>query len=110
MTDPSFPLIGIGTGIAAIVLWGVVCFEVLVARRRGQERRASWVLMAFTALLASIGAFASAIGGAQQLGSIHTEIPNELLSFVSNVGRGALLAAGFLVLTHGRVPRKGGDS
>jgi hypothetical protein len=94
------PVFGLATGILAVVLWAVLFVRTLIAFERGAERRASWVLMAFTALLASIGAFASAIGSAQTIGTIERVMPYEALVFMTNVGRGALATAAILLLTH----------
>jgi hypothetical protein len=104
--DPVFPLTGLVTGMAATVLWALLLVRVLLHRHSGIERRASWVLMCGTALLASLGALASAIGSAQTIGTIDWGIDYYTLVFFTNVGRGALAMAAALLLSGAHV-RKG---
>ena len=94
------PVLGLATGVLAVVLWAVLFVRALIAFVRGAECRVSWVVMSFTALLASIGAFASAIGSAQTIGTIERVLPYEAIVFLTNVGRGALATAAILLLTH----------
>jgi hypothetical protein len=97
--------LGLATGAAAVCIWTVVFIRTLRDWRVNVERRATWVLMAGTALLASIGTLSSAIGYGMQQGVIWLDIPQPLFSFIASVGRGALLAAGAIVLTHARPPK-----
>jgi hypothetical protein len=104
MPEPVFPLVGVGTGMIAVTLWAVLMLRVLLFRYRGVERRASWVLMSGTALLASIGALAAAIGSAQTLEVVPSLVPYAVLVFLTNVGRGALAMAALILLIHGGMP------
>ena len=63
-------------------------------------------MMAGTALLASIGTLASSIGYGMQQGVIVLDIPQPWFSLIASMGRGALLAAGAIVLTHTRLPKE----
>lgn len=96
--------LGLVSGSLATLIWSVVFVRSLREWRHHQERRATWVLMAGTALLASIGALSSSIGYGMQQGVLEVAVPQPVFSFVASVGRGALLAAGFIVLTHARPP------
>jgi len=97
--------LGLASGAAAVCIWSVVFIRTMRDWSRHEERRVTWALMAGTALLASIGTLSSAIGYGMQSGVIFLDIPQPLFSFVASVGRGALLAAGAIVLTHARPPR-----
>ena len=99
------PVLGLATGILAVVLWAVLFVRTLVGFEHGVERRKGWVLMSGTALLASIGAFASAIGSAQVIGTIEWGIPYGALVFATNMGRGGLTMAALILLTHARGPK-----
>jgi hypothetical protein len=105
MSSEAAVYIGLATGSAAVCLWLVVFFRSIRDYRHHAERRASWVLMAGTALLASVGTLASSIGYGMQTGVLELALPQPLFSFIASVGRGALLAAGAIVLTHARPPK-----
>lgn len=98
MIEPVYPLVGIATGFLAVILWGLLMVQVLVARHGGRERRAAWVLMAGTAFLASLGGLAAAIGSAQTIGTVPAIVPYYALIFMTNVGRGALAMAALILL------------
>ncbi len=98
--------LGLASGAAAVCLWLVIFTATLRDVYCHRERRWSWVLMSGTALVASIGTLASAIGYGMQSGVIVLDIYQPLWSLVASVGRGALLAAGAIVLTHHYRPPK----
>ena len=95
--DPSVTAIALLSGVLAALVWVIVLVRVLVALCQGRERRATWLVMAVFATLASIGASASAL--AMSRGLIGVQVDPVLLSFIASVGRGALIAAGVIVLT-----------
>lgn len=97
--------LGLATGTSAVVIWTVVFARSVIDWERKDERRVTWLLMAGTALLASIGTLASSIGLGMQIGVIHLAINQQVFSFIANVGRGALVMAGIIVLTHSRPPK-----
>jgi hypothetical protein len=106
MIDNFSVWVALASGAAAVTLWSVVFGRTLLDVRHRSERRASWVLMAATALLASLGTFASAIGYAIQTGVLGLDWSQPALSMVASIGRGALLMAAALVLTHARPPKE----
>lgn len=97
--------LGLASGTAAVTIWTVVLVRSLRDWRRRDERRVTWVMMAGTALLASIGTLSSSIGYGMQSGVIFLDVPQPLFSFIASVGRGALIMAGLIVLTHARPPK-----
>jgi hypothetical protein len=97
--------LGLVTGLAAVAIWTIVFVRSVLDWSRRDERRVTWLVMAGTALLAAIGTLASSIGFGMQVGVIHLDIPQFLFSFIASVGRGALLMAGLIVLTHARPPK-----
>lgn len=97
--------LGLLSGALAVVIWSVVLARSLADWRRMAERRVTWVMMAGTALLASIGTLASSIGYGMQQGVIFLDVPQPAFSFIASVGRGALVMAGLIVLTHARPPK-----
>ena len=103
MTSDTAVYVGLIVGAIAVSLWLIVFARTIVDFRHGDERRVSWVLMSGTALMAAIGALSSSIGYGMQVGVIHLDVPQPMFSFIASVGRGALLAAGAIVLTH-RIP------
>ena len=103
MTPEHAVYIGLAVGAMAVCLWAIVFGRTLLDFRHGDERRVSWVLMSGTALMAAIGALSSSIGYGMQTGVIVLDLPQPMFSFIASVGRGALLAAGAIVLTH-RIP------
>jgi hypothetical protein len=96
----TLPSVGLLTGITSVLLWLILFIRIMRGYRTGTERRVSWVLMSLTALLASCGALAAAIGSAQTIGTIDWNVPYYALIFVTNVGRGALIMAALLLLMH----------
>jgi hypothetical protein len=104
--QPVWPVVAIITGAAAVVVWGIVLVRALRAAAHHVEHRAVWPVMAITAFVASVGTLASAIGFAAQRGLIEYPIPADWLSAIASIGRGALLMAGIIVLTHYRPPER----
>lgn len=102
---PILPVVALVTGSMAAVIWAVVLVRSVRAWLDGVEHRASYVLMAGTAFLASVGTLASAIGYAIQRGAIPEIVPPDLMSFIASVGRGALLMGGLILVTHYRPPK-----
>lgn len=85
--------------LAAIVVWVLVLIRVFaLAIWRDDDRRFTAFMMPLVGLIASVGTLASAIGYAQQIGSLDWHIPNDTLTFVASMGRGALLIGGLMVL------------
>lgn len=105
MNDELAVYLGLATGAAAVTIWTVVFVRSLRDWRHHDERRVTWVMMAGTALLASIGTLASSIGYGMQQGVLFLDVPQPLFSFIASVGRGALIMAGLIVLTHARPPK-----
>ncbi len=105
--DPLVPVVALTTGALAALVWSVVFCRSVNALRRGVEHRKSYVLMSGTALIASVGTLASSVGFAIQRGAIPEFIPPDVLSVVASAGRGALLMAGLILVTHYRPPQKG---
>ena len=104
--DPTFPVVALAIGSAASLVWGAVLYRSIRAWRAGSEHRASYVLMAGTAFIASLGTLASSIGFAIQRGVIPEFVPADAMSFLASVGRGALLMGGLIILTHYRPPKE----
>jgi energy-converting hydrogenase Eha subunit E len=106
LPDTRFPYLALITGIAATIMWGVVLFRSIRARREGMEHRgAAWFVMPLSAFIVSIGTLASALGFAIQRGAIDIDISSDTLSLIASMGRGALAAAGAIVLASYR-PRR----
>lgn len=101
-----FPVLALVTSSAAVLVWGVVMVRTVVAYAGGIERRMTWLTMAIGATLTSVGTLASAIGFAVQRGYLPDVVPPDVWSFLASVGRGALLMAGLIVLTHYRPPKR----
>ena len=99
------PYVALVTGTSAVIIWAAVFARSVRAYRRGNERR-HWVVMPTTALLASLGTLASAIGYAMQRGVVVIDVNPEVLSMVASMGRGALLMAGIIVLAYYAPPHK----
>ena len=101
------PLIAIGASVIAIIAWGLVLVRSLLER----DQRKLSLMMPVTALMASLGTLASALGFAQYAGVIDISISPQVLALVSSMGRGALAAAGIIVLTEQEMYRQliGGD-
>jgi hypothetical protein len=97
--------LGLLSGTAAVAIWSVVFVRIIRDWKHQDERRLGWVMMAGTALLASVGTLASSIGYGMQQGVIYLDVPQPMFSFIASVGRGALIMAGLIVLTHAR-PRR----
>jgi hypothetical protein len=104
--QPVIPVVGMVTGTAAVVIWALVLVRSLAAFVDNVEHRATFVMMAGAALLASVGSLASSIGYAIQRGVIAVDVPPDALSFIASLGRGALLMAGLIVATHYRPPAR----
>lgn len=102
MTNELPVYLGLVSGAAAVAIWSVVFVRSVRDWTHQEERRLAWVMMAGTALLASIGTLASSIGYGMQSGVIYLDVPQPFFSFIASVGRGALLMAGLIVLTHSR--------
>lgn len=105
MNSVAAVYLGLASGLAAVVIWSVVFVRSMLDWSRRDERRVTWLLMAGTALLASIGTLASSIGYGMQIGVVDLDVPQPIFSFIASLGRGALLAAGAIVLTHARPPK-----
>lgn len=97
--------LGLLSGALAVVIWSVVLARSLADWRRMAERRVTWVMMAGTAFLASVGTLSSSIGFGIQSGVLAVDLSQPALSFIASVGRGALVMAGLIVLTHARPPK-----
>jgi hypothetical protein len=106
IADPTLPIVALAVGASAAAVWSVVLYRSAHAWRTGIEHRSSYVLMAGTAWLASIGTLASAIGFAMQRGAIPEIVPPDLMSLIASIGRGALLMGGLIIVTHYRPPEK----
>jgi hypothetical protein len=104
--DPTLPVVALLVGGSATAVWSVVLFRSLRAWRSGIEHRSSYVVMAGTAWLASIGTFASAVGFAIQRGTLPEVVSPDLMSLVASMGRGALLMGGLVIVTHYRPPER----
>jgi hypothetical protein len=104
--DPTLPVVALAIGAAAAAVWSVVLVRSVRAWRAGIEHRASYVVMAGTAWLASIGTLASAVGFAIQRGAIPEVVPPDLMTLIASIGRGALLTGGLVIVTHYRPPTK----
>lgn len=105
MSNELAVYLGLASGTAAVAIWSVVFVRSLRDWKHHDERRVTWVMMAGTALLASIGTLSSSIGYGMQSGVIFLDVPQPMFSFIASVGRGALIMAGLIVLTHARPPR-----
>jgi hypothetical protein len=101
------PYVALAVGFGACLGWSVAFGLVIANRARGVERRAVFAMMCGTALLASIGATASAWGYAQGTGVVPV-IDRNVIALLGSIGRGALLMASLIVITHG-LPRKDSD-
>jgi hypothetical protein len=97
--------VGLLVGALAVVIWAIVLVRALLEWRHQEERRISWVMMAGTAFLASVGTLSSSIGFGIQSGVLDVNLSQPMLSFVASVGRGALVMGGLIVLTHARPPK-----
>jgi hypothetical protein len=106
IADPVYPVVALTIGLMAAFVWGCVLARSIGAWRRGYEHRASYVLMAGTAFIASLGTLASSIGFAMQRHLIPEFVPADFMSFLASVGRGALLMGGLIILTHYRPPKQ----
>lgn len=105
MTNDFAVWLGLLFGGMAVGIWSIVFIRTMRDWRHQDERRAQWVMMAGTALLASIGTLSSSIGFGIQAGVLDVNLSQPALSFVASLGRGALVMAGLIVLTHGRRPK-----
>jgi hypothetical protein len=104
--DPVFPIVAVATASLAALVWAVVLARSARAWGRGVEHRSSYVLMAGTAFIASVGTLASSVGFAMQRGLLPEFVSPDAMSFVASVGRGALLMAGLILVTHYRPPER----
>ena len=102
--DPTLPIVALAVGGAATAVWSVVLYRSVRAWYSGIELRSSYVVMAGTAWLASLGTLASAVGFAIQRGAIPEIVSPDLMSLVASMGRGALLMGGLVIVTHYRPP------
>ena len=84
MSSEAAVYLGLASGAAAVCLWLVIFGRTLLDLRHHRERRAPWVLMAGTALLASVGTLASAIGYGMQTGVIVLDIWQPTFSFIAS--------------------------
>ena len=66
--------LGLIVGGMAVVIWAFVLARSLADWQRQEERRATWVMMAGTALLASIGTLSSSIGFGIQSGVLSSSL------------------------------------
>lgn len=105
--EQALPVLALTIATGAVVVWGWVFFRTIKAYVAGSEHRLVWLTMAVGALLASVGTLASAIGFAVQRGFLPSVVPPDTWSFIASMGRGALLMAGLIVLTHYRPPKVG---
>jgi len=105
IAEHALPILALGVASGAVVVWGLVFARTVRAYVLRIEQRLVWMTMATGALLASVGTLASAIGFAVQRGFLPAVLPTDTWSFIASVGRGALLMAGLIVLTHYRPPK-----
>jgi hypothetical protein len=103
--EQALPVLALAIAISAVVVWAWVFIRTVRAYALHIEQRLVWMTMASGALLASLGTLASAIGFAVQRGFLPSVMPPDFWSFLASVGRGALLMAGLIVLTHYRPPK-----
>ena len=104
--DPHLPWLAIGTGAASSLVWLLVLLREAIAIRRHQERRRTpYLIMPLAAFIVSVGTLASAIGFAMQRGTVTIDINPDTLSLIASMGRGAMLAAGVIVLATLRPPK-----
>jgi hypothetical protein len=105
--EQAFPVLGLLTATGATLIWAVVFVRSARAYLVHAEHRLTWLTMASGAFLASVGTLASAIGFAVQRGILPADVVSpDVWSFIASVGRGALLMAGLIVLTHYRPPER----
>ena len=103
--DPAVPVIALGSGAGAVLIWAVVLIRSLIAYRVHAERRRPGLVMPIAALVTAIGTLASATALATSRGTISLGIDPNTFSLIASMGRGALLMAGLIVLAHMRVER-----
>ena len=84
--------------VIAATIWLVLLVRMVLAMKRGRERRPYILAMPMVGLLASIGTLASAIGFGIQTGVLDFQISSDALSLVASMGRGALLMGGVVAL------------
>ena len=97
MTD-TVPVIALTTGFGAFFVWCLVLLRTIIAWSRGCERRTSWVLVPVTSVIVSAGMLASSLAFGISSGVVVIEIDAGVLSLIASMGRGAMLAAGAIVL------------
>jgi hypothetical protein len=90
-------------GAAALIVWALVLVRSWKAMRH--ERRAYWIAMPITGFLTALGLTATAIRFGQSLCLGSAIIDADVLTALANMGRGAILTAGLIVLTHYRPPK-----
>lgn len=88
-------MVAIVVSLVAVAAWAAV----LIAQARADDERRTSLMMPVTALIASLGTLASALGFAQQTGTLTLNIDPQILTLVASMGRGALAAAGIIVFT-----------
>ena len=94
--------IALVSGIGAVAVWAVLLARELLMRLRRDpaERRRDSLAMPLAAFIASLGAFVAGAGYAKNHGIDTLVIDPAVGSLVAAMGRGALLAAGLILLTH----------
>jgi hypothetical protein len=85
--------------LAALAVWLLVLLRALLCRECRPEAKSAFLVMAVTGLVASIGTTASGIGFAMRNGILAVPIDPTTLSLIASMGRGALFAAGLIILT-----------
>lgn len=103
-TQAAFVAIAVSAG--ATVAWAALLIQSVLAFYEAREQRHRQLTMPIVGLLASIGTLASAVGFADQLGVIDTQISHAFMSLVASVGRGALFMGALLALASYRPPRR----
>jgi hypothetical protein len=106
IAEHALPILALTTSALAVAVWGVVFVRSVRAYVTHIEHRLVWMTMAIGASLASIGTLSSAIGFSIQRGFLPEFLPMDVWAFIASVGRGALLMAGLIVLTHYRPPKR----
>ena len=92
--------LALASSAIAVTIWLVLLVRMVLAMKRGRERRPYILAMPMVGLLASIGTLASAIGIGIQTGVLEVDISREALTLVASMGRGALLMGGVVALTY----------
>lgn len=91
-------LLGLTISLSAVGAWFIVSFRMAASLYHRHERHISMVVMPFIGLLASIGMLASTVHTGQLTGELDLMLSGTMLTFLTSMGRGALLMGGIIVL------------